>query len=655
MSPSPKKPAPAKAAATKRGPGRPRKEGAQTGAPGEAPAEGSLAPKPEGGSGEGMKRLMAKGRAKGFLTYQDVNDALPDEVVSSEQIDDVLSMLGEEGIEVLDKGRSVDDDSEGAKDEAKVRIGSDGREEEGEEKERPEAAEADDEENEAQPQPKGRAEAREEGGSDDPVRMYLHEMGRTPLLTREQEVRLAKRIEDEELKVQDVILSATLARDQSKALAEAVVKSKQLASEVVKHTIDGEVPPAAEKKMAADVAKALKKVDAAEKKWKLARKALEKAGLSDTERSRQMKARDEAHTQLLEALRQFNFKPKVYQDLASSYKGFLERIAHIEREIGSLERQLGGLSIADAALRFKKPGERAKLAKEARQRPEELEALVEQYTQAQHKIVRVCDEALVRTAADVKEVCRRIDEGNEAAYRARMELVEANLRLVVSIAKKYANRGLQFLDLIQEGNIGLMRAVERFEYRRGYKFSTYATWWIRQAITRAIADQARTIRIPVHMIETINKLIKTSRDIVQQTGNEPMPEEIAKRMGMPVDKVRGVLKIAQQPISLETPIGEEKDSHLGDFIEDKDAVSPINAASYILLQEQISKVMETLKEREAKVLKLRFGLENGYPHTLEEVGNIEGVTRERVRQIEAKALRKLRHPTRARKLKGFLD
>jgi RNA polymerase primary sigma factor len=451
------------------------------------------------------------------------------------------------------------------------------------------------------------------------------------------------------------VLSAELSRNQAKALADAVVTAKALASEMVKHTIDGEVPQATEKKMALEVKKALKKVDDAEKKMEAAKKQLEKKQLTDTERSRQLKARDEAHTDLLVAMRSINFKARVYEDLTSTYKGFLERIAHIEREINSLTRQLGGHSIAEIAAKARKaPADKPKLAKDCRVRPEELDALIDQFNQALMKIKKVEVEALADTV-EIKDVSRRIDEGNEAAYRARMELVEANLRLVVSIAKKYANRGLQFLDLIQEGNIGLMRAVERFEYRRGYKFSTYATWWIRQAITRAIADQARTIRIPVHMIETINKLIKTSRDIVQQTGNEPMPEEIAKRMGMPVDKVRGVLKIAQQPISLETPIGEEKDSHLGDFIEDKDAVSPINAASYILLQEQISRVMETLKEREAKVLKLRFGLENGYPHTLEEVGNIEGVTRERVRQIEAKALRKLRHPTRARKLKGFLD
>jgi RNA polymerase primary sigma factor len=611
------------------------------------------APAKEGDNAGNMKKLMAKGRAKGFLTYQDVNDALPDEVVSSEQIDDVLSLLGEEGIEVLDKGRSVDDDSEAAAAApgAKVRIGSD-REEEGDEAKEKEAK--DDDEDEEAPARKARPEAREEGGSDDPVRLYLHEMGKTPLLSREQEVRLAKRIEDEEIKVQDVVLSAELSRNQAKNLAIAVVKGTALASEMVKHTVDGEVPPATEKKMSLEVKKALKKVDDAEKRMGTAKKALEKKGLTDTERSRQLKARDEAHTALLEALRSINFKARVYEDLTSTYKGFLDRIAHIEREINSLSRQLGGHSIAEMAQKVKKSADKPKLAKDARVRVEELEALVEQYQGALLKIKKVEVEALA-PATEIKDVSRRIDEGNEAAYRARMELVEANLRLVVSIAKKYANRGLQFLDLIQEGNIGLMRAVERFEYRRGYKFSTYATWWIRQAITRAIADQARTIRIPVHMIETINKLIKTSRDIVQQTGNEPMPEEIAKRMGMPVDKVRGVLKIAQQPISLETPIGEEKDSHLGDFIEDKDAVSPVNAASYILLQEQISRVMETLKEREAKVLKLRFGLENGYPHTLEEVGNIEGVTRERVRQIEAKALRKLRHPTRARKLKGFLD
>jgi RNA polymerase primary sigma factor len=256
---------------------------------------------------------------------------------------------------------------------------------------------------------------------------------------------------------------------------------------------------------------------------------------------------------------------------------------------------------------------------------------------------------------NLKVMMRNIRVGEREAYQARMELVEANLRLVISIAKKYTNRGLPFLDLIQEGNIGLMRAVEKFEYRRGYKFSTYATWWIRQAITRAIADQARTIRIPVHMIETINKSIKVSRDLVQELGREPMADEIAERLEMPVEKVRAILKIAQEPISLETPIGEEKDSHLGDFIEDKDVISPANAAAFVLLQEQISKVLGTLKEREAEVLRLRFGLNDGYPHTLEEVGNTFKVTRERVRQIEAKALRKLRHPSRSRKLKGYLD
>jgi RNA polymerase primary sigma factor len=259
------------------------------------------------------------------------------------------------------------------------------------------------------------------------------------------------------------------------------------------------------------------------------------------------------------------------------------------------------------------------------------------------------------TRVSLKVMMRNIRVGEREAYQARMELVEANLRLVISIAKKYTNRGLPFLDLIQEGNIGLMRAVEKFEYRRGYKFSTYATWWIRQAITRAIADQARTIRIPVHMIETINKSIKVSRDLVQELGREPIADEIAEKLEMPVEKVRAILKIAQEPISLETPIGEEKDSHLGDFIEDKDVISPANAAAFVLLQEQIAKVLGTLKEREAEVLRLRFGLNDGYPHTLEEVGNTFKVTRERVRQIEAKALRKLRHPSRSRKLKGYLD
>jgi RNA polymerase primary sigma factor len=601
------------------------------------------APAPKGaaaGPSTAKDKLLAMGKEKGYLTYKDVNDVLPDEVVSSEQIDDVLTMLGESGIEVVDETKEGD---AAAKNAEKILISPEMQEEAGGEEEEKEKKEEE-------------REREESHGSDDPVRMYLHEMGRTPLLTREQEVRLAKRIEDEEMKVDSVILSAQLSRQDAIRLAEDLVKGRRLPSEVIKNNLEGEVLPKVEKQMAGKVKKSLDGVKAAQVQLDQINRQLAAGKLKETRRRELEKARDEADKKVIEGLRSIQFKPKEMQKFATNFKGYLDRIRHIEREIASLDRQLpaavGG--VAEAHRRWSKPEDRRKLEKEARLRPEDLQALLAQHRESLEKISRVEKEALA-SADEVKDICARIAEGTEGAYHARMELVEANLRLVVSIAKKYANRGLQFLDLIQEGNIGLMRAVERFEYRRGYKFSTYATWWIRQAITRAIADQARTIRIPVHMIETINKLIKTSRDIVQQTGSEPLPEEIAKRMNMPVDKVRGVLKIAQQPISLETPIGEEKDSHLGDFIEDKEAVSPANAAAFILLQEQISKVLHTLKEREAKVLRLRFGLENGYPHTLEEVGNIEGVTRERVRQIEAKALRKLRHPTRSKKLRGFLD
>jgi len=586
-----------------------------------------------------VSKLVALGKEKGYLTYKDVNEVLPDEVVSSEQIDDVLTILGDSGIEVVDDQK----DAEGKESTGKIVVSPDLRaEEEAEAKEEEEPAE--------------REEAH---GSDDPVRMYLHEMGRTALLTREQEVRLAKRIEAEEIKVETVLFSSELSRQAAVALGESAIKLKRLPSEVIKNNLEGEVPLAAEKQMAAKVKKHLDGAKKAQKKLESTRKDLEKAAGKENKQKELEKKRDELIKVVVEELRAIGFKPKEVQRLSADYKGYQDRIRHIEREIQSLDSQLpeaarreGG--IAALAERCKKPEDRRRAEREHKLRGDELASLLEQHAESLVKIIKVEKEALA-SAGEIKAICLKIDEGTEGAYRARMELVEANLRLVVSIAKKYANRGLQFLDLIQEGNIGLMRAVERFEYRRGYKFSTYATWWIRQAITRAIADQARTIRIPVHMIETINKLIKTSRDIVQKTGSEPLPEQIAKEMGMPVDKVRQVLKIAQQPISLETPIGEEKDSHLGDFIEDKEAISPANAASYILLREQISKVLTSLKEREAKVLRLRFGLENGYPHTLEEVGNIEGVTRERVRQIEAKALRKLRHPTRARQLRGFLD
>ncbi len=601
------------------------------------PGTTKTAPAGGGNKTDEMKQLLAMGKERGFLTYKEVNDILPEDIVSSDQIDDVLNMLGESGIEIVDEEK----DSPAGSSTEKIVLSPEMR---------------GDDESEDEKEEKEQREKPETGGGDDPVRMYLHEMGRTPLLTREQEVRLAKRIEDEEMKVESVLFSSVLSRQEAVALAERVVKGKVLASETIKNNLEGEVPPAIEKQMAAKLKKHLVAAKAAEKKLQEVQKGLTAKALKETKAKQLEKVRDECIKKIIESLRLMQFKPRELQKLSASYKGYLERIRHIEREIASLDRQLPESSggVAAVAIQWRKGEERKKLEKRLKLRTEEVQPLLDQYQESLGKIKRVEKEAAA-PADEIKAICQKIEEGTEGAYRARMELVEANLRLVVSIAKKYANRGLQFLDLIQEGNIGLMRAVERFEYRRGYKFSTYATWWIRQAITRAIADQARTIRIPVHMIETINKLIKTSRDIMQQTGNEPHPEDIAKRMQMPVEKVRSVLKIAQQPISLETPIGEEKDSHLGDFIEDKEAVSPSNAASYILLQEQISKVLHTLKEREAKVLRLRFGLENGYPHTLEEVGNIEGVTRERVRQIEAKALRKLRHPTRARKLRGFLD
>jgi RNA polymerase primary sigma factor len=588
-----------------------------------------------------LKLLIARGKEQGYLTYSEVNDHLPNDIVDPEQIEDIVNMINDMGITVYEKAPEADS-----------LVLSDA------------AVTGDDEQDEAE-EAIATVDA-EFGRTTDPVRMYMREMGTVELLTREGEIRIAKRIEKG---LNQVKAAISLFPPTFTLLEEAyapVAAGESRLSDILTGFMDPNAPdviaqPGAktadddddaekEEDTGPDPAEADKRLKSIFRRNKRIIELLDTVGYAD-------KKSVNARTKLTAELAEILLAPKLFDTLCGGLRATIMEIRQLERQIMAICVRTAGMQRKDFIASFPKNETNLKwLDKHIRAKRKYSSILAKMQPdiiRAQKKLIAI-EERTHLSIAEIKDINRKMSIGEAKARRAKKEMVEANLRLVISIAKKYTNRGLQFLDLIQEGNIGLMKAVDKFEYRRGYKFSTYATWWIRQAITRSIADQARTIRIPVHMIETINKLNRISRQMLQEMGREPLPEELAERMEMSEDKVRKVLKIAKEPISMETPIGDDEDSHLGDFIEDTTVSSPVDAATGSGLKETTGNVLAGLTPREAKVLRMRFGIEMNTDHTLEEVGKQFDVTRERIRQIEAKALRKLRHPSRSDQLRSFL-
>ena len=589
-----------------------------------------------------LKELIAKGKEQGYLTYGEVNDHLPDDISDPEQIEDIIRMINDMGITVYETAPDTDDllsTEENTADELAAE----------------EAAAA------------LAAVETEAGRTTDPVRMYMREMGTVELLTREGEIAIAKRIEEG---IRDMLTALASYPGTVEYLLETyaeVVKEEKLADLLVGYLDPTEHVPAATQVGADGPVKSDEDEDdepkgpdpvEAKKRFSLLKRQFNKYNKLVEEKGKGSKEVEAQQVKLAEAYCCFKLVPKHFDYMVSLARDSQEVVRHQERLLTNavvrrarvprdiFRKEYQGSEVSVTWIN--------KIGKMKKEYASGIEAQREDINRCQKKL-KALSKITELSVLEIKDINRRISLGEAKARRAKKDMVEANLRLVISIAKKYTNRGLQFLDLIQEGNIGLMKAVDKFEYRRGYKFSTYATWWIRQAITRSIADQARTIRIPVHMIETINKLNRVSRQMLQEMGREPTPEELGERMEMPEEKVRRVLKIAKEPISMETPIGDDEDSHLGDFIEDNTIGSPIDLATGEGLREATKDVLGGLTARESKVLRMRFGIDMNTDHTLEEVGKQFDVTRERIRQIEAKALRKLRHPSRSEHLRSFLD